>query len=303
MRRCRKTRTSEKSFLNCDEGAGSRQLVSTEDGSFTLRDAQTGELYHNRAGAYSEALFNYVTPSGALHRLRSSFEIAILDVCFGLGYNSLVLIEEALALKAAGKITIYAIDRDESLLAFLPELLKFERFSLLRENFHPESFRRGGHFRLAVDNLLIELLLQISALERSLPEFKSEVDYVFHDPFSPRHAPEFWTIDIFRHYFSILSGKKGAVLTYSAAGAVRGGLWQAGFAVKKTAALGAKSGGTIGLTDPDCPGVICKELDSVEIAKLSGLSGIPYSDSGFSFNRQDILRRRSFEQERHRRRD
>jgi hypothetical protein len=42
------------------------ELVPTEDGSLSIRDAATGELHHNRAGAYEEALVNYVQPSGVL---------------------------------------------------------------------------------------------------------------------------------------------------------------------------------------------------------------------------------------------
>lgn len=271
------------------------RLLATEDGSLSLQDDETGELYHNRAGAYSEALLNYVRPSGALKRLQAHSKLAILDVCFGLGYNSFVLLQEAIANNATGQISIYAIEKNDSILAVLPAVLSNERFNALSSCFDLAELHLQRQLTVLVNNLQIELNLDINTVQNSLPNFSLPVDYVYHDPFSPRRMPELWTVDIFRRYVAILSARKGAILTYSSAGAVRGGLSEAGFLVRKTTALGGKSGGTIGLIEEGRE-FDYSQLNEVEAKKMSGSAGIPYTDKGFLLCRQEILNLRQLEQ-------
>lgn len=81
---------------------------------------------------------------------------------------------------------------------------------------------------------------------------------------------------------------------------MRGGLSEAGFLVQKTAALGGKTGGTIRMIEAASSEFDCVPLDEQESKRMSGSSGIPYTDAGFSLDRQEILRLRQFEQQ-HRR--
>jgi tRNA U34 5-methylaminomethyl-2-thiouridine-forming methyltransferase MnmC len=273
------------------------ELVPTGDGSLSVFDRQTGELYHNRAGAFSEALLNYVRPSGALTRLESSGNLILLDVCFGLGYNSFVLMQEALARGLAGKLIIHALEPDESILAALPRVLSYEKFNLLNKCFDAAEFHKAHRQSISANELQIELILDINTIETGLPAFNSAVDYVYHDPFSPAAMPELWTVEIFRQYNLLVRKRKGAVLTYSSASAVRGGLSEAGFLVAKTAPLGGKSGGTIGMIEAN-PEFEILQLNEQETEKMSGSGGVPYSDAGFSLNRQEILRARQLEQQR-----
>lgn len=112
--------------------------VITGDGSITYRNAETGELYHNSAGAYTEAMTTYVRPSCAVERMRQNREIRVLDVCFGFGYNSWALIETLLnEVEGPFKLEITAIEKDPEAIRKAFEILEsgqFPRLSQLMKN-------------------------------------------------------------------------------------------------------------------------------------------------------------------------
>lgn len=273
-----------------------RALIATEDGSLTLRDEESGELFHNRAGAYSEALLNYIIPGEAVERLTESGKLKVLDVCFGLAYNSFVLFEELLKANAKGKVEVLAFEIDESLLSFLPEILHSGFFPQLGPYLNLAEFALKKEITVNKGKLSLSLHLALGSARRLIPETVDDFDLIFHDPFSARHAPELWTIDIFRQYYRLLEKKAGALLTYSASAAVRSGLEQAGFFLKKSPALGGKSGGTIALCPKSAFGHSATELDLSEREKIKGSSGIPYEDADFSLSSKEIMQRRQVKQ-------
>ena len=158
------------------------QFVETADGSLSLQDSETRELYHNRAGAYTEALLSYVQASGVLKHLERTGHLHLVDACFGLGYNSFVLLAEAIERNIKCSIIIDAIDINPALIEALPVVLRYEKFHRLAEKFELQK-------RLSYGNLSVELRLH----NRSLPDQLStmiatkradeDYDLVFHDPF------------------------------------------------------------------------------------------------------------------------
>ena len=268
----------------------------TGDGSLTVKDPVSGELFHNKAGAYTEALLNYVEASAALNRLKKQGQIAVLDVCFGLGYNSFVLICEALRSRLSGTIKIRAIDSDSTLVDLIPAILSSEPLCAIATSFTRDVLASQHSTFLYLDDLKIEFCLHLKSLSECLPKICEDFDFVFHDPFSPRSMPELWTVDIFQHYFRLLEARRGAVLTYSSAVAVRGGLSEAGFALKRTIAVGAKSGGTIGISSNNFEEFLFEELNDEERRRLASNSGVPYRDPALSLDRNMVLANRREEQ-------
>ena len=271
-----------------------RVLLPTLDGSLSLKDEISGELYHNRAGAYSEAWLNYVEPSAALPRLLRQKEISVLDACFGLGYNSFVLIEQALQQKLLGRIHIRGIDSDAGLLELLPAI--FETETELKKHLDIKQLQEQRRCHFIYEGLELEMRLLVNSLRGPQLWSEGSVDFIYHDPFSPHRMPELWTVDIFRQYHAMLQAKKGAILTYSSASAIRAGLSEVGFTVKRTAALGGKSGGTIGMISSKSEEFICTDLSEDEMLRMAGSSGVPYRDPGFSLERQELLANRQIEQ-------
>lgn len=274
-----------------------QELVATGDGSLTLKDPATGELYHNKAGAYTEALENYFLPAAALERLRINGSLALLDVCFGLGYNSFVLLEYFLRQKdLAGKIDIVGIELDQSLLEILPRILEDSRFRELRAFFHSAVHTKESQWNGAVGALSINLDIRVACLRQAVPSITSDYDLVFHDPFSPKRRPEFWTIDLFRQYYRLLLAKRGAVLTYSSAVAVRTALRQLGFSLMRTVAVGEKTGGTLAsLSDKFIDKNYAVSLTDEEELRLVSRSAIPYRDPELKLDRAEILKKRQHE--------
>jgi tRNA U34 5-methylaminomethyl-2-thiouridine-forming methyltransferase MnmC len=62
--------------------------IETGDGSNTLFSKEYNEHYHStKDGAINESLYKHIIPAITHHKDKKSLKI--LDICFGLGYNTL----------------------------------------------------------------------------------------------------------------------------------------------------------------------------------------------------------------------
>lgn len=277
---------------------------ATADGSISLLEPSLQELYHNRQGAYTEALMNYAAPTLALLALPSAKvrSFSLLDSCFGLGYNSLTCFDSLLSLKKEGSaayikgFSIKALDIDYKLCrTSLPLVLKQPCFKQIAglEWLTAESFQPGIRFDQSDDALHFQSTFIECDLRQYLRnEQEDTFDVIYHDPFSPRKVTELWTLEVFAAYKQRLQ-PNGSILTYSAASAIRGALRQLGFHVYRTAAVGGKSGGTLAclqdLQDylPKLADVIMP-LSEEEERRLRTTSGLPYRDPDLSLNAEAI---------------
>ncbi|MEA3332822.1 MAG: MnmC family methyltransferase [Pseudomonadota bacterium] len=196
--------------------------IITGDGSRTLYCESVGEHYHStKDGAFSESLHKHVLPAWK-YRIDGRKKITVLDLCFGLGYNTFALTWYLSRQKYTGHLRIISPEHDEALLS-----------SLIDFSYPDEFCGLGPIIRAVAENRCYEssgLSIEIFTVDaRSwLTEFAGPVDIVFHDPFSPTHNHQLWT----REYFAELK-RVGAsdllVTTYSTATAVRMGLFENGF--------------------------------------------------------------------------
>lgn len=279
------------------------KLQLTEDGSLSVFDPETRELYHNRAGAYTEALNNYCLPSGLIEKLQNTDgdrEVALVDACFGLGYNTFVLVEQAARAcqnaAAGATLRIVGVEIDAAILESTVHILRDDRFAMMHDALQHSLPLGFGSYKFVCGKLNVQLDVSQGDLRQCIPALTGEFDAVFHDPFSPRKVPELWTLELFIEYHRLVSARRGAVLTYSSAKAVRGAIRAAGFRLYKTTGVGGKSGGTLGAVDdrfPANPNV--SHLSPEELKVVESNSGTPYRDEGFASARQDILRRRERE--------
>jgi hypothetical protein len=76
-------------------------LQSTADGSQTFFSDQFQEAFHSHHGAKQEAIAKFVEPTQIAEKVRgkvkSNQSLRILDVCYGLGYNTAAAVETAIA--------------------------------------------------------------------------------------------------------------------------------------------------------------------------------------------------------------
>ena len=63
----------------------------TEDGSIGLYSYADKDVYHSKFGALTEAWEKFVIPSGLEDYLNNNQDINVLDICYGIGYNTKAL--------------------------------------------------------------------------------------------------------------------------------------------------------------------------------------------------------------------
>jgi chorismate dehydratase len=212
--------------------------VETSDGTHTLYNKEFDQTYHSTSGAFEEAVEKYVKPCG----VRNGF--AILDYCFGLGYNTLA------ALEVAGNLSIVALENDETMLLSLMSIKfeKIERLHLFEDLIKPIIYAiRAGKkdFVFTVGTSKVRML--IGDAREKLPLYlrtsDRRFDAVFFDPFSPKVCPHLWTREVFGEcYLALKSG--GVLSTYSCARVVRDNMMTAGFVVTDGPVVGRRSAST-----------------------------------------------------------
>ena len=200
---------------------GEKSLVLCQDGTHTLYSKEFDEPYHStKDGALHESLEKYVKPS---LDLKKDYEtLTILDICFGLGYNTFATLYYIKRQNLQTKIHILSPEFDEGLVRslsgfdFPPE---FESLAPIIDAISQNLYYEDAQFK-------IEILL--GDARKSIPEIKQKIDIVYQDAFSPAHNPLLWTREWFDDIRAICH--ENAVLTsYSTAAAVRLGLYENGF--------------------------------------------------------------------------
>jgi len=198
-----------------------KELVLCQDGSHTLYSKEFDEAYHSsKDGALYESLEKYVKPS--LHYTAHKDKIVILDICFGLGYNSFATLYHIKKHKLQKKVHIISPEFDKGLISSLKDFAYPCEFESLKEIIHILSEK----FFYEDEQFKIEILL--ADARESIPQIKEKIDIVYQDAFSPAHNPLLWTREYFADIRRICADD--AVLTsYSTAIASRMGLYENGF--------------------------------------------------------------------------
>jgi len=202
------------------------ERVLTSDGSYTCRSAKFDECYHStRDGALKESLHKHVIPAFSL--VPEMEEYRILDICFGLGYNTWTTIFYLRHKGIKRRLKIYSPEMDRDLVASLADFEYPEEFGFLADIIRCISTEG----RYESDTLCIELLF--GDARETIGEIGERVDIVYQDPFSPAKNPLLWTREYFAQ-IAALSTKETVLTTYSSATPVRMGLYENGFNIYET---------------------------------------------------------------------
>ena len=101
--------------------------VLTKDGSITLRSHIFQENFHSLEGALKETEIKFINPSD-LKRFNNK-SLNVLDICFGLGYNSASLFNNLI--RQNSFINWYALEIDKKPLDFSIRNKSFQKLSLI----------------------------------------------------------------------------------------------------------------------------------------------------------------------------
>ncbi|MBW4697850.1 MAG: hypothetical protein KME03_08120 [Aphanocapsa lilacina HA4352-LM1] len=258
-------------------------IQPTADGSFTFACTRTGRAFHSRTGACREALGKFVRPSGLLNRPEP---IRVLDVCYGLGYNSAALLDTLWRVRPTARVELVALDLDFGTARTAHALGGLALWPLAEPLLG----------RLAVQGTVQTEQLQAQVLEgdarRTLQAVPSAwADGIYLDPFAPEHDPLLWTVE----FLSLLAQKlqaDGALVTYACGAAVRKALLLAGLAVGSTPPVGRRSPGTIANWHGGLPPLAAQELEHLQTR-----AAIPYRDPTLTDDASTLYRRRREEQQ------
>ncbi|MCF7849403.1 MAG: TIGR01212 family radical SAM protein [Kiritimatiellales bacterium] len=275
--------------------------VATDDGSITFWNKEYKEHYHTPAGARLEAVEKYIVPSKLKERLAKG-DVALLDVCFGLGYNSLAAMELAAGGTASSlsgvdedpgcfrtqspKLTITALEMDRRVVRAAAQNIQ----ALETDAFNWKDCLAQLHSSSYCKVPNASCLMHWGDARYTLTKLQpSAFDLVFLDAFSTQRNSELWTTDFFRKLKAVMK-PEAVLLTYCAAIPVRAGLIDAGFYVGETKPIGRQRGGTIAAMRQED---IAIPLTDHEMEIISNTTrGLPYRDPHGVDTNKVILRNR-----------
>jgi tRNA U34 5-methylaminomethyl-2-thiouridine-forming methyltransferase MnmC len=210
--------------------------IITADNTETFLNTTVGESYHSQTGAVEEALKKYALPCN-IKELAKTGKIRILDVCFGLGYNSAMAIDIALKENPNCSIEVIGLENDSQIISQIqnvnPPIDSFRYYKRLTSQ--SLEFKEG---KVSVKVLLGDARECVKELS------KETFDAVFFDPFSPKTAPEMWYEDFFKQVFRVMKNS-GVLATYTCARMARENMSKAGFFWNDGPIVGRRGPGTI----------------------------------------------------------
>jgi tRNA U34 5-methylaminomethyl-2-thiouridine-forming methyltransferase MnmC len=186
--------------------------ILTKDGTYTLKSQKYNECYHSSEGAYTESLYKHVLPGFEAARKFGYYggEIRILDICFGLGYNTLTAI---LHKPENVKLKIFSPEMDLDLIKSLKNFTYPKEFGNLANIINEIS--KNLYYK--DDEIEVEVF---AGDAREYIKKLKNIHIVYQDAFSPKVNQELWTLEWFRNITNILH-KNGIITTYSVATPVR----------------------------------------------------------------------------------
>ena len=244
-------------------------LVETEDGTFTARSETYDECYHStRDGALRESLKKHVEPAFSFVD-PSKERLKVLDICFGLGYNTLTTLLYLQQHNITKPIRIVSPEMDEALVRSLaefpyPEALRpFEKVI--------EKIAETGRY----EDERVSIEVFFGDARDFLKKCDETFDIVYQDAFSPKKNPLLWTKEYFADLTAHLA-KDGIVTTYSSATPVRMGMAESGLHLYMPPDSEVRSG-TIASFRDDLP------LESIDMAlkKARNPAAAPLFDKDF----------------------
>ena len=95
-------------------------FVFTNDGTTGLYNYDVQDIYHSSYGAKSEAIEKFIMPLNFEHNFLEKKRLNVLDICYGIGYNSKALINKIINTNYQGSIHIDALEYDKQLVLLSP---------------------------------------------------------------------------------------------------------------------------------------------------------------------------------------
>ncbi len=261
----------------------------TDDGSYTFFSAEFGQTFHSKYGAKAESLYKFSIPT-LLADKASRGQLRILDICYGLGYNTAAALSTIWRSHPNCTVEVIALELDPTVpqSAIKHHLLDDWEAPIPHLLTQLASDEIVKSDRLSAQLIFGDARSTIGQVVAS--EFKA--DAIFLDPFSPLACPQLWTVEFIDRVAKCCAAD-GRIATYSCAAAVRTALRTAGLHIADTHPVGRKAPGTIASFSPEgLPPLSLQELEH-----LHTRAAIPYRDPSLTDTMAAIVLRRELEQD------
>lgn len=161
-----------------------------KDGSKTIWDKKYKDYYHPKSGAFLQAKKLFIDNSNIIPLLKRK-NINLLDIGFGMGYNSL----EAINLNKKNKLKITALDKNRNIIKTSSILQDKEKNKIILENIY-----KNLHYKDKYN----ELTLYLNDARHSITKIKQKFNIIFLDPFDHFLNPSLITEDFLKLVISLL---------------------------------------------------------------------------------------------------
>jgi tRNA U34 5-methylaminomethyl-2-thiouridine-forming methyltransferase MnmC len=266
----------------------------TGDGSFTFFSSEFGEAFHSRQGAKAEAFLKFSQATHLAQKAEQS-PLHLLDICYGLGYNTAAALETIWSVNPQCQVVLYGLELDSTVpqAAIEPPLLATWQPQI-------QTILKTLALEHSWSTPLLHAQVLIGDARQTihqLIEQHFQAEAIFLDPFSPRCCPQLWTIEFCRLIAQCLA-PTGMLATYSRAASVRSALVAAGLQI------GTMPPPEKGLSREWSQGTIAgfildrhQPLSLMEQEHLQTRAAIPYRDPTLSDSAAQILERHQQEQQ------
>lgn len=273
-------------------------FVLTDDGSYSINSKEINhkiETLHTSTGAISESFEKFIKPM----KFNYEEDIAILDICAGLGYNSSAAIEDFMKNSSKSNLTIDMVEISYATLAcglLIPSPIKAH--DITKKAIEDELIKQD-YATLSLETCEIpeniDINVYIEDARQTVQKLKDNTyDAIFLDPFSQNMAPELFSLEFFKEFRRVIKDD-GIVATYTSSAPVRAAFIEADFYIGQGPIFGRKQGGTLASPNPLMLDTALPKNDEIRIA-LSDV-GIPFRDPNLNNSSDYILEKRT--EERH----
>ncbi|MGB6019652.1 MAG: TIGR01212 family radical SAM protein [Sulfurimonadaceae bacterium] len=252
------------------------KVFECQDGSYTIWNKAFRDHYHPTSGARVQANELFLAEALLKERLAKG-PVRLLDIGFGMGYNSLLACEEAES-TALHALEIHAIDQDRGIIADSAGVIKnIPGEKLAWPLILQEIYESGTYI-----SKHCSVTLHYGDVRHALNEQKGEFDIIFLDPFIERSNCKMVTIELFEHLTKLLKAD-GLLVCSSIHAATLSAMAKAGFCLT-----------TAGRPQSDIQGIVAKHMGSFPV----GGDVLPYHDPHGVWTDRKIRQHREKEIER-----
>lgn len=244
------------------EPTDNSKAVELLDKSISFWDEKHKSYYHPKSGAYKQAKELFIEKSSLKQKLEKR-DINLLDIGFGMGYNSF----EALSLAKKHKLKIVALDKNRNIILKSTKAIKDKNHANILKNIYKTGFYKDA------DN---SLKLILGDVRYTLKNLKTKFDIIFLDPFMHIQNPSMVTVELFKILKTLLK-EDGVLICSSCADAIRVALSQAKFKSKIS-----------NIQNSDIKGIYALHGDE-------SIQGVPYRDPNLIYRDKQIVTNRERE--------